>query len=166
MFKGNESLVVGDLIYFQQTANELGSKYSRWIIGQVDKLEASADGKARRVKIRYKLASTSDFLYIERSVRSLIRIFSLEDLSIHEVLEEVSQFVKTFMKQKQQEILTSNVSVFDDEEQRLLDAAACSLTEEDDVGLTMDWPSNTKNENFNYDEGFMQHCDCFADFIA
>ena len=65
----------------------------------------------------------------------------------------------------QEEVLSSTVSVLEDEEQYPLDATACSLTEED-VGLTMGWPSNTKNEDFNHDEGLMQHCDCFADLIA
>ena len=107
--------------------------------------------------------------------------------SISEVLEDVSNFVRIFIKQKQQEILTSNVSVLDDEDQRLLGAAVCSLTEED-VGLTMDWPSNTEDddfnyeeidvrltmdwpsctiiEEFNYEEGFKQHRVCFAEIIA
>ena len=38
-YRSDTDLHIGDLVYFQRTANELGSKYGRWVIRQVSDIE-------------------------------------------------------------------------------------------------------------------------------
>ena len=96
-FKGEVDLCEGDLVYFQRTANELGSKYSKWTIGKVDEIERSADNIIRRVWVKYRNAGERHFQRTDRSVRSLIKIFSLLDSSIQEDLAEVSRFMSKLL---------------------------------------------------------------------
>ena len=85
-FKSEVDLNIGDLVYFQQTANELGSKYSKWTVGEVSDLERGQDEKIRRVWVKYKNPGDANYQSTERSVRSLIKIFSILDGGIQEDL--------------------------------------------------------------------------------
>ena len=76
-YRSDTDLHIGDLVYFQRTANELGSKYGRWVVGQVSDIERGSDGVVRRVWINYKNSGEDNFQKTERSIRSLIKIFSL-----------------------------------------------------------------------------------------
>ena len=67
-FKNQVDLDTGDLVYFQRTANELGSKYSKQTVGEVAELERSADNKIRRVWVKYKNIGDTDFKKTERSL--------------------------------------------------------------------------------------------------
>ena len=93
-FKSDVDLNIGDLVYFQRTANELGSKYGKWTVGEVNDLERGKDNKIRRVWVKYRNVGESNFQKTERSVRSLIKIFSLLDSSIQEDLGEVHKFMR------------------------------------------------------------------------
>ena len=98
-FKNQVDLDTGDLVYFQRTANELGSKYSKWTVGEVAELERSADNKIRRVWVKYKNIGDTDFKKTERSARSLIKIFSLADTSILEDLWEVQRCMRGLLQE-------------------------------------------------------------------
>ena len=97
-FKGQVDLEVGDLVYFQRTGNELGSKYGRWTVGDIDELERSSDNKIRRVWVKYKNIDETGFQRTERSVRALVKIFSINDLSIQEDLLEVQKVMLELLK--------------------------------------------------------------------
>ena len=90
-FKSETDLEIGDLVYFQRTANELGSKYGRWVIGRVAELERGGDSVIRRVWVTYKNAGEDILHKTERSIRSLIKLFSITDSSIQEDLSEVQK---------------------------------------------------------------------------
>ena len=92
-FKSETDLEIGDLVYFQRTANELGSKYGRWVIGKVAELERGGDSVIRRVWVTYKNAGEDILHKTERSIRSLIKLFSITDSSIQEDLSEVKKIM-------------------------------------------------------------------------
>ena len=96
-FRNEVDIHVGDLVYFQRTANELGAKYSKWTVGEVDKLEHGSDGKIRRVWVKYRNVGESGYQTTERSIRSLIKIFSLMDTSIQEDLLEVQRTMRELL---------------------------------------------------------------------
>ena len=96
-FKGEVDLEIGDLVYFQRTSNELGLKYGRWTVGEIDDLERGSDGKIRRVWVKYKNFGEDCYQKTERSVRSLIKLFSLADTSIQEDLQEVQKVMRELL---------------------------------------------------------------------
>ena len=97
-YKSSSDLEIGDLVYFQRSANELGAKYGRWVVGKVADVERSSDHVIRRVWITYRNAGEEILQKTERSIRSLIKIFSLGDSSIQEDLGEVQKMLKDLEK--------------------------------------------------------------------
>ena len=93
-YNSQVDLDIGDLVYFQRTATELGHGQDKWIVGKVDRLESGKDKKIRRVWIKYQNFGESGYQLTERSIRSVIKIFSLSDASIQEDLLEVQKFMK------------------------------------------------------------------------
>ena len=96
-FKSEVDLNIGDLVYFQRTANELGSKYSKWTVGEVENLERGQDKKNRRVWVKYKNPGDANYQNTERSVRSLIKIFLILDGGIQEDLREVQRVMSQLL---------------------------------------------------------------------
>ena len=93
-YNSTGDLDVDDLVYFKRVASELGHSEDGWVLGQVDKVERGDDSKIRRVWIRYKNYGESKFQRTERSIRSVVKLFSLEDASVHEDLAEVRRLMK------------------------------------------------------------------------
>ena len=71
-------IVPGDLVYFKKVENELSSK---WTVGKVTDVVYSKDGKARTATVVYQNASEdfSNKRTTERSVRSLVKLFNIDD---------------------------------------------------------------------------------------
>ena len=75
-FKDSPQVQVDDVIYFQKVENDL---YSKWTVGQVDAIIRSKDQSIRRVTVRYHNAGEKEPRFTDRCVRSLVRLFNIED---------------------------------------------------------------------------------------
>ena len=75
-FKDSPELQPEDVVWFQKTENELSSD---WTVGQVDTVTRSKDGVVRRAWVRYYNHSESKPRHTHRAVRSLVRLFNVED---------------------------------------------------------------------------------------
>ena len=87
--KDDLELHVGDLVYFQKEPDK--KLASKWIIGMVDELDRSRDGKVRRVLVRYQNHGENQPRITERSLRTLVKIFDIEEYVLQEDLAEVMQ---------------------------------------------------------------------------
>ena len=65
--------------------NPLGSK---WIIGIVDQLIRSRDGRVRRVIVKYQNYNEETPRLTDRSVRKLIRIYDIDEYVLQNDLSE------------------------------------------------------------------------------
>ena len=75
-FKSSEEIKIDDVVYFQKLENDISSD---WTLGQVDSVVRGKDGQIRRVTVRYCNITEGVARYTERSVRSLVRLFHVED---------------------------------------------------------------------------------------
>ena len=87
-FKNDRDLAVGDLVYYKKKESELGSP---WVIGRVDQIMRGRDGVIRRAIIKYRNASENIQRETERSVRKLIRLYSVEDPDLYEDLGKLQK---------------------------------------------------------------------------
>ena len=87
-FKESKELKVNDVIYFKKVANELSSA---WTVGQVDAVFRGTDKVIRKVTIRYTNAGQDGYRTTDRAVRSLVRLFSVEDSYFIEDMAEVER---------------------------------------------------------------------------
>ena len=87
-FKESKKLKVNDVIYFKKVANELSSA---WTVGQVDAVFRGSDKMIRKVTIRYTNAGQDGYRTTDRAVRSLVRLFSIEDSYFIDDLAEVEK---------------------------------------------------------------------------
>ena len=75
-FKECPELKPGDIVYFQKTENELSSD---WTVGQVHFITRSKDGVVRRVCVKYFNHTENKPRFTDRAVRSLVKLFNVED---------------------------------------------------------------------------------------
>ena len=102
-FQTDRDLVVGDMVYFQRRDQAVGEP--KWTLGIVEELEKGKDGIARKATIKYcnsseqrlslvknkKNADRTLARYTERAVRKLIKLFSVEELSLTEDLAKLDK---------------------------------------------------------------------------
>ena len=82
-FKNDRDLNTDDLVYFRKREGELGNS---WTLGRIEQVIRGRDGVIRRVIVAYKNANEEIQRYTERSVRRLIKLYSMEDPDLHEDL--------------------------------------------------------------------------------
>ena len=88
-YDGHRDLQEGDLVYFQKKESKLDNK---WTVGKVDQVVRGRDQKIRKVIIKYKNASEENtFRFTERSVRKLVKLFSIDE---HQIQEDLSELQK------------------------------------------------------------------------
>ena len=75
-FKSSPDIKEDDVVFFQKIENDISSE---WTIGQVESITKNKDKKIRRVEIRYFNHGQDVPRMTERSVRSLVRLFNIED---------------------------------------------------------------------------------------
>ena len=75
-FRNDRDLQVNDLVYYKK---QDGSMSSPWIIGRIDEVFRGRDGVIRRVIIQYQNSTEEVKRDTERSVRNLIRLYSVDD---------------------------------------------------------------------------------------
>ena len=94
-FKDSPELKPNDIVYFQKVANEM-SDSNKWTVGQVENVIRSKDGVVRRATIRYHNHGENVPRFTDRAVRSLVRLFSLEDSYFAEDMAEVEKRIAQF----------------------------------------------------------------------
>ena len=91
-WKQDRDLKEGDIVFFQKTESALDTC---WTLGTIDQLVVGRDGLARRAIVRYQ-NSTEEFHRVsDRHIRSLVKIWSLEDQNIDEDLAELQRRLMT-----------------------------------------------------------------------
>ena len=93
----HQNLEKGDIVYFKITDSVLGS---RWLIGKIEDVKLSKDGKVRVVIVGYKYESEPgkrDFRLVERPVRECVKLFNIEDTTIFEDIRSVRDFCKDLL---------------------------------------------------------------------
>ena len=90
-------LKVGDLVYFKKEDSELSST---WTIGKVSEVEKSKDGLVRRAWVQYQNFGENTPRFTDRSARSLIKLFHIDDQNWQDDMAEVEKLVKELQKDK------------------------------------------------------------------
>ena len=86
-YKDDKDLNEGDLVYLQKDpGSALGSK---WIIGMVEQIIQSRDGKVRRVIVKYQNYNEDQPRFTDRSVRKLVKIFDIDEYVLQDDLTEL-----------------------------------------------------------------------------
>ena len=105
----HENLVEGDIIYFKLIDSVLGSK---WLVGKVEDVKLSKDGKVRRIIVGYKYSSEEGektFRVVERPVRECVKLLNIDDTTIFEDIERVREECKRILGEEELSV-TSAVS--------------------------------------------------------
>ena len=90
-FKESPELKPEDVVYFQKSESDLSSK---WTVGQIDSIIRSKDGVVRRALVRYHNSGETNARLSDRAVRSLVRIFNVEDNYFIRDMAEVEEMIK------------------------------------------------------------------------
>ena len=85
-FKDECDLKVGDIVYFQKSESQLSSP---WTVGMIAELEMSRDNLIRKVVIKYRNASESQDRTTGRNVRTVCKIWSVDDFNLQDDLVEL-----------------------------------------------------------------------------
>ena len=75
-------------MYFQKKEGHLDNK---WMVGRVEQIVRGRDGKVRKVIIRYTNASEEIPRFTERSVRKLVKLFSINEFQVQDDLCELQK---------------------------------------------------------------------------
>ena len=93
-----ENLVENDIVYFKLKDSKLAQT---WLIGKVEFVNISKDGKARTVGVSYK-HDTEDgerkFSIVERPVRECIKLMNIEDTSLLDDIKAVQKVSKELLE--------------------------------------------------------------------
>ena len=106
-FNMDKDLKVDDVVYFQKDEADFSSK---WMIGQVDSIVRSRDGIVRRANIRYFNHNEKNARITDRAIRSLVRLFNVEDNYFIEDMSKVELLVKALEKKAEVEVPTVEAS--------------------------------------------------------
>ena len=99
-FKDSPELEVNDVVYFMKTDNSISSQ---WTIGQVDSIVRSKDQKIRRVVIRYYNYKEDQIRYTDRALRSIKKLFNIEDTYFIHDMAQVEKMVEALNSKEKDE---------------------------------------------------------------
>ena len=99
-FKNSDEVKVEDVVYFRKVENELSSS---WTVGQIESVERSTDGIVRRVHIRYFNAGENVPRYSPRCVRSICRLFNIEDSYWVKDMAKSEELVKELQRKERKD---------------------------------------------------------------
>ena len=85
-FKDNVDIKVGDIVYFCKSDSDVGSP---WMLGVVSAVDRSRDGIVRKLDIKYRNASETQDRTTQRNVRTVCKIWSIDDWNIQDDLAEL-----------------------------------------------------------------------------
>ena len=89
-FADSPEIKANDVVMFRKVDNDLSSD---WTVGQIDSVVRSKDGSVRRVNVRYSNAGDTASHITDRAVRSIVRLFSLEDTYFIDDMNEVEKLI-------------------------------------------------------------------------
>ena len=107
-FRESPELQPEDVVYFQKVDNVLSSK---WTVGQVDSLVRSKDRGVKRAFVRYYNHNENEARFTDRAVRSLVKIFNVEDNYFIRDMSEVETLMKTLEEKAEGEPSDDNHDV-------------------------------------------------------
>ena len=90
-FDNKSHLQVGDIVWFKKTESELSND---WTLGKIVSITKSRDGFIRRAEVQYQNATETEPRNTDRAVRSLIKLFHLDDTTWLDDMNEVEELVK------------------------------------------------------------------------
>ena len=100
-FKESPELEPEDIVYFQKTESELSSD---WTVGQVDSVTRSRDGVVRRANVHYFNHAEKQPRFTDRAVRSLVRLFNIEDNYFISDMAEVEAMMFDLREKTKEEV--------------------------------------------------------------
>ena len=83
-FEQGEEVSIGDIVMFKKESSDFGRHFS---LGKIDEISTSHDGEIRNVWIRYKNLTENNSRRVERDIKTIFKIISIEDTSLHSMLE-------------------------------------------------------------------------------
>ena len=93
-FNHDTDLKVGDVVYFKKTTGVLRSP---WAMGLVHEVDVGRDGLIRMVTVLYYNASEpTNAQYTDRAVRSLVRLFHVDELSWSQDMDRVRDICQRY----------------------------------------------------------------------
>ena len=98
-FKDSPEVKADDVVYFQKDKSELSSP---WTVGQVESVTKSKDGVVRRACVRYYNHSENQPRFTDRAVRSLVRLFNIEDNYFISDMAKVEEMMSELSKSKEE----------------------------------------------------------------
>ena len=111
-FEGDENLCEGDIIYFKLRDSVLSSE---WLVGKVEQVFLSKDKKVRKILVGYKFDSEQgvrQFRVVERPVREVIKLLSVDDTSLLEDIRAVRSASKFIVEETDLPVqAASNVAI-------------------------------------------------------
>ena len=106
-FQNSKDLKPDDVVFFKKIENDLSSS---WTVGQVEDVIKSKDGEVRRANIRYHNHGESDKpKFTDRAVRTLVRLFSLEDSYFVRDMAEVEKIVGNLNKDIHEDVQNKKI---------------------------------------------------------
>ena len=91
-FRSEKDLKVGDVVYFRK--DEGSAIKGAWTTGVVEEIVKSGDGLVREATVKYCNSTEDTPRFTDRSVRTLVRLFNVEDGHWREDMEQVEKILK------------------------------------------------------------------------
>ena len=135
----------GDLVYFKKEPDKKLS--SKWVIGMVEEILQGRDKKNRKVIVKYVNEGENRPQTTERAIRTLIKIYNVEEYMLQEDLAEVM------------ERLVRNPIEVVDEQIFPIDVAEVSV----DEGDTLQGTAFTTCSSFRFDD---VHIACAVNYLG
>ena len=98
-YNGDQDLAEGDLVYFQKKDSQLDNK---WSVGKVEQIVRGRDQKVRKVIVKYQNATENIPRFTERSVRKLVKLFSIDEFQIQNDLSELQKRIDKLQEKADQ----------------------------------------------------------------
>ena len=106
-YKSNENISEHDIVYFQKVESEWNSK---WTVGKVIDTVKSKDGIVRRALVEYRNSNEEESRTTDRSVRSLIKLFHIDDEDWQSDMVKVEKLLATFSSNPSSSVCSSTGS--------------------------------------------------------
>ena len=91
-FKSDKDTQIGDVVFFRKREGKLDGP---WQLGTVEETTRSRDGLIRRIEIKYFNASENFPRYTDRSIRSVIKLFNINEGTWRDDMTTVAEIAKT-----------------------------------------------------------------------
>ena len=91
-YNGDSDIAVGDVVYFRKS--EGSAIKGPWTMGMVEKALKGRDLLIREVTIRYYNAEHGNPQYTDRAVRSVVRLFGIDEIDWQQDLDTVARICK------------------------------------------------------------------------